>query len=51
MEVQLSFTKTKISVKVIKMFETKILNEEDKKCLARILKGNKLSYKEANSFM
>ena len=35
----------------MEFLETNLQQEEDKKSFARILKGNKLLYKEANAFI
>ena len=51
MEFFLNFDKTQISLKVLEFLETNLNAEEDKKSFARIMKGNKLQYKEANAFL
>ena len=47
----MNFDKTTISSKVMEFLEINLIQEEDKKNFARLLKGNKLLYKEANSFI
>ena len=44
-------TKTTISSKVMEFLEINIEYDEDKKNFARLLKGNKLPYMEANAFI
>ena len=51
MEFFLNFDKKDISAKVMEFLEINIDQEDDKKSFARILKGNKLYYKEANLFI
>ena len=48
MEIFLNFNKGFISEKVINFLDQNILDESIKKSLARIFKGNKLQYMEAN---
>ena len=48
MEFFLNFNKASISEKVIKFLDSDISDEGIKKSLARISKGNKLQYMEAN---
>ena len=47
----MNFDKGVISSKVMEFLEINLTLEEDKKNFARLLKGNKLLYKEANSFI
>ena len=49
MELQMNFDKSIISSKVMEFLEINLTQDEDKKNFARLLKGNKLLYKEANS--
>ena len=51
MEFFLNFDKKEISAKVMDFLEINLNSEEDKKSFARIQKGNKLYYKEANLFI
>ena len=51
MEFLINFDKTEISSKVMEFLEINLTQEEDKKSFARLLKGNKLLYKEANAFI
>ena len=47
----MNFDKTEISTKVMEFLEINLTQEEDKKNFARLLRGKKLLYKEANSFI
>ena len=47
----MNFDKAAISSKVMEFLEISLTHEEDKKSFARLLKGNKLLYKEANAFI
>ena len=47
----MNFDKTEISAKVMEFLEINLNQEEDKKSFARLLKGNKLLYKEADAFI
>ena len=54
MEIQLNFDKANkklISQNLVKLFESNLKNEEDRNSATRILKGKKLQYMEANSFI
>ena len=51
MEFFLNFDKAAISTKVMEFLEINLHQEEDKKSFARLLRGNKLLYKEANMFI
>ena len=51
MEFYLNFDKDAVSTKVMEFLEINLTNEEDKKSFSRLLKGNKLLYKEANAFI
>ena len=51
MKLAMNFDKNIISSKVMEFLEINLNQEEDKKNFARLLKGNKLLYKEANSFI
>ena len=47
----MNFDKLAISSKVMEFLEININQEEDKKNFARLLKGNKLNYNDANAFI
>ena len=47
----MNFDKAAISTKVMELLEINLNQEEDKKTFARLLKGNKLNYNEANAFI
>ena len=47
----MNFDKSIISSKVMEFLEINLTQDEDKFFFARLLKGNKLLYKEANSFI
>ena len=49
MDYKLNFAKDKISKQVCEYIEANIDGEEEKKSMNRILKGNKVQYKEANN--
>ena len=51
MEFFLNFDKPHISEKVLNFLEININEEEARKNLARLTKGLKLQYKEANAFI
>ena len=51
MELSMNFDKNVIRSKVMEFLEINLTQEEDKNNFARLLKGNKLLYKEANSFI
>ena len=51
MEIFFNFKKSFVSSKVIKFLEENDSNEDDKKSLAKLAKGKKLPYKEANSLL
>ena len=51
MEFLINFDKTEISSKVMEFLEINLTQEEDKKSFARLLKENKLLYKEANAYI
>ena len=51
MEFFMNFDKQAISSKVMEFLEINLNQEEDKKSFARLLRGNKLLYKEATAFI
>ena len=51
MDIKINFEKPEISKNVIKFLEANFINEDDKKSILRIEKGNKLSYMDANSLI
>ena len=51
MEMFMNFNKPIISKNVMEFLEANLKHEDDKTSFTRLLKGNKLLYKEANSFI
>ena len=51
MDIKFNFGNEEISKNVIKFLVKNLRNEEDKNCLKRIDKGNKLNYMDANSLI
>ena len=51
MEITLNFEKNKISRNVCTFIELNIKGDEEKRSLQRIVKGNKVQYKEANNLL